>query len=172
MIDNADHANVATRRNVTSRSPSCGLFRVRLVELAGRTRNAPEILFDQFQRRRLLKSAGDNEQRIIGLIKALVEFAQLFDRDPLNIATVSDGRLAVVMPLESSRHHPLAEHAHRGILAPFELIANHRHLRGQIFPLDETVDHAICFRLSAKSRFSSLAAAFRNNLCGRAKSCH
>ena len=51
--------------------------------------------------------------------------------------------LAVVVPVEGGRHHPLVEQIAGRVFAPLELVAHDGHFREQVLLLDEAVDQPV-----------------------------
>ena len=63
---------------------------------------------------------------------------------------VADRRLAVVVPFVGRGVDPLVEDRAGVVLAAFELVADDRHFRQQVFALDEAVDEPIAFESDAE----------------------
>ena len=106
-------------------------------------RNRAELRGDEFQRPVDLEPAGHDQDRVVRLVVLPVEGLQPLDRHVLEVRPGADRRVAVVVPVEGGRHDPLAEHAHRLVLAPLPLVAHDRHLGLEVLDRDEGVDHPV-----------------------------
>ena len=119
------------------------LLGVGLVELTRRSLDGAEVLSRQLERLRLVEFARDDEHAVVGLVVGAIEGLEPIDRHPLDIGPVADRRLAVVVPLERGGVEPLAEDVIGVVLPHLELVADHGHLGGQVFALDEAVDEPV-----------------------------
>ena len=152
MIDSTDHADFADPAQSHRSLAVLGwFFGICQVQLSFRFWNGSEILSDKFQCFFLFKPTCDDNHRVIGLIILFVELTQIFDGDSFNVRSVTDRRLAIIVPVESGTHNPLAKNLMGIILAPFKFIANNSHFRSQVFTLHITVQHAI--RLESNGEF-------------------
>ena len=146
MVGSQQHLNIAHTTH------SNGVFAILgwlsgpdLVQLPFRTRNGTHVFGNQRQRFGLIKFTGNHQNTVIGLVVFTVETLQPVNGYILNVGTGPNRGLAVVMPFISSGLGALHQHTHGAILARFEFVANHGHLRIQVAFGDVGVHHAICF---------------------------
>ena len=99
------------------------------VQLAARARNAASRLRYQVQCLRIVELPRDHQHGVVGLIILAVKRGQPIDGHVFYIRARTDCRLAVVVPQIRRCHHALTQHAIRTVLAAFEFVAHHCHLR-------------------------------------------
>ncbi|MNN06605.1 hypothetical protein D3C81_1194000 [compost metagenome] len=108
-------------------------------------RDRAEVALDAGQRGGGIELARHHQHRIVGLVVAPVERAQVVDADVLDVAARADRGLAVVVPAVGGGHGLLHQHARRAVLAHFHLVAHHGHLAVEVVLGQHAVDHAVRF---------------------------
>ncbi len=102
-----------------------------------------EILVDVFKHLLLVELTRHHQQNVIGLVILLVKSAQAVGGHALDIRSIADRRLPVVVPLVGGRHHALREHALGRSFAALELVAYDGELAREILGLDRAIHHAV-----------------------------
>ena len=111
------------------------------------TRDWPELLLHQLDGTLGVEIAGDDEDRVVGLVVLAVERLQPVDGHVLDVRPRTDGRVAVVVPLKGRRQDAFLKHPAGTVFAALPLVAHHGHLGFEILPGDEGIDHAVGFEV-------------------------
>ena len=90
-----------------------------------------------------IKTPGNDERGVVGLVVQAVEGLQPAYVDVLDIAARTNNGLAVVVPLVHGGQGLLQQHAAGAVLAGLHLVAHHRHLGVQVGAGDEAVQHRV-----------------------------
>ena len=115
-----------------------------------RLRDRAEVFRRQFEGLGRLEFPRHDQHDVVGLVEALVKVAEVFDRHPLDVGTIADRRLAVVVPFVGCRLDALREDTLRAVLAALELVADNGELGEEVLPLDEAVDEPIALEVDGE----------------------
>jgi hypothetical protein len=88
------------------------------------------------------------------MIVRVVQFAEPFGRDALDVGSPTDRRMMVGMLAECGCGDGLRENARRVVVVALEFVAHDRHFRAAIRIRDERIAHAIGFHLDREIEIS------------------
>src|SRR5688500_12282709 len=106
LIGNLNNTNFP--RTLDRDAAGAGLWRLLSIEFRDRfwrTRDCAEILFDQAKRHLGLEIADDRDGGVIRPIERIIEFAEFFDRDLLDVGTPADRRMMIRVRNERGGPH-------------------------------------------------------------------
>src|SRR5262249_11968365 len=109
--------------------------------------NGAKIFRDEVQGFGGVKSPGDQQHGIIGLVVLVIEGLEAVYRHVLDIAPGADCVFGVAVPIVGGSEHSLERNAERRVLPEFQLVSNYGHLAVQILPGDERIDHPVGFKI-------------------------
>ena len=108
-------------------------------------RNFAKCVANPLQHFCLIKFTGHHQHGVIWLVVLMIKRLEVFNFDVFDIATVTNGGIAIVMPVVSNALQTLHENAAGRVFSTLILVADHGHFGVEIFACDVGIHHPVGF---------------------------